>query len=200
MSLKGFRTKFIAMFLVGLLVIGVGVLIITHSGSFIKIMMIASGVGALCDGLYTLFSIKRWHFLSATKTLAIIKGLDTTLIGLVAILVPIFDVGTAMTVVVYAFAISLVFSAVVSFQNAAMARTFIPGISTSHFFIEAIVSLLVAIIFFAKPTDVLTTFGIVVGILTILAGIGTIVWAFRLLKLAKNATVIEVNAKVKEAN
>lgn len=199
MALKGYRAKFAAMILVGVLVIGLGILIVTHSNSFIKIMMIASGIGALCDGLYTLFSVKRWHFASVTKTLAITKGVLTTLIGLAAVLVSIFAQEAAMAVVVYSFAVCLVFSAVVSFENAAMARSFIPGISTSHFFVEAVVSLLVAIILFARPTEVLNTFAVVVGVAVSLFGVGVIVWAFRLLKLAKNATVIEVEAKVKDA-
>lgn len=198
-GLKGYRAKFVAMLLVGVLVVGLGILIITHSDSFIKIMMIASGIGALCDGLYTLFNIKRWHFASATKTLAIVKGVLTTLVGLAAILVPMFVAQTAMTVLVYAFAICLVFSAFVSFENAAMARSFIPGISTSHFFVEAVVSILVAIILFAKPTAVLTTFAVVVGVIVALLGVGVFVWAFRFLKLAKNATIIEVEATVKDA-
>lgn len=200
MALKGYRTKFAATLLIGLLVVGLGILIVTNSNSFIKIMMIASGVGALCNGLYTLFNIKRWHFASTTKTLAIVKGILTTLVGLAAILVPMFVAQTAMTVLVYAFAICLVFSALVAFENAAMARSFIPGISTSHFFVEAVVSILVAIILFAKPTAVLTTFAVVVGIIVSLIGVGTIVWAFRVLHLAKNATVIEVEAKVKDAD
>lgn len=199
MALKGYKSKFAIMLLIGVLVIGIGALIVTHSESFIKIMMIASGLGTLCDGLYTLFSVRRWHFASTTKTLAIIKGLVSTLIGLAAILVPIFVAETAMTILVYSFAVCLVFSAVVSFQNAAMARSFIPGIPTGHFYAEAIVSLLVAIILFAKPTEVLTTFAIVVGIVVIISGVGVIIWAFRLLKLAKNATVIEINASVKDA-
>ena len=56
-GLKGYRAKFVAMLLVGVLVVGLGILIITHSDSFINIMMIASGIGALCDGLYNLLTL-----------------------------------------------------------------------------------------------------------------------------------------------
>lgn len=199
MALKGYRTKFAAMLLVGVLMLGLGILIVAKSDSFIKIMMIASGVGFLCDGLYTLFNIRRWHFASTTKTIAIVKGVVATLIGLAAILVPMFVAQTAMTVLVYAFAICLVFSAVVAFQNAAMARSFIPGVSIGHFIVEAAVSLLVAIILFAKPTAVLTTFAVVVGIVVALFGAGLSAWAFRFLKLSKNAAVVEVEAKVTDA-
>lgn len=200
MALKDYRLKFAATLVIGILVVALGILIVTNSNSFIKIMMIASGIGAMCNGLYTLFNVKRWHFASATKTLAIVKGVLTTLIGLAAILVPMFVAQTAMTVLVYAFAVCLLFSAFVAFENAAMARSFVPDADTGHFFVEATVSILVAVILFAKPTAVLTTLAVVVGIIIALLGVGTIVWAFRALHIAKNATVIEVQAQIKDAD
>lgn len=200
MSLKSLTKKFWAMLVLGVLAIALGVLIFIYCNSFVTIMMIAAGLGAMSDGLYTLFSIKRWHFDSTTKTLAIVKGLVTTLLGLAAVLVPMFVAQTAITILVYAFAIGLVFSAVVSFQNAATARTFLPGVPIDHFIFEGVISILVAILLFANPTAVLTTFAKIIGIIIAVAGVVSIIWAFRLRKLAKNATVIEVKAEVKDAD
>ncbi len=199
MSLKSLMNKFWAMLVFGILAIALGVLIFIYCGKFVTIMMVASGLGAMYNGLYTLFSIKRWHFDSATKTLAIVKGIIITLLGLAAVLVPMFVAQTAITILVYAFAIGLIFSAVVSFQNAATARTFLPDAPIDHFIFEGVLSILVAILLFANPTAVLTTFAKVIGIVIVVAGVAAIVWAFRLRSLAKNATVVEIKAEVKDA-
>ena len=200
MSLKSLMNKFWAMLVFGIVAIGLGILIFTHYGSFVTIIMIAAGLGALGNGLYTLFNIKKWHFDKSTKTLAIVKGVVTTLLGLAAVLVPMFVAQTAITILVYAFAIGLVFAAIVSFQNAATARSFVPDAPIDHFIFEGVISLLVAIILFTNPTAVLSTFAKIVGILFVVAGIAAIVWAFRLHSLAKNATVVEVKAEVKDAD
>lgn len=200
MSLKNLAKKFWTMLVFGLIVIAVGVLIFIYSEYFVTILMIAAGVGAICDGFYTLFSIKGWRFSSATKTLAILKSIVTILLGLAAVLVPMFVAQTAITILVYAFAIGLIFSAVVSFQNAATARSFLPGIPIDHFIFEGIVSILVAVLLFTNPTAVLTTFAKVIGIVIAVFGFGAIIWAFRLRRIAKNATVIEVKAQVKDAD
>ncbi len=200
MSLKNLAKKFWAMLFFGLIVIAVGVLIFIYSDYFVTILMIAAGVGAICDGFYTLFSIKGWRFSSATKTLAILKSIVTILLGLAAVLVPMFVAQTAITILVYAFAIGLIFSAVVSFQNAATARSFLPGIPIDHFIFEGIVSILVAVLLFTNPTAVLTTFAKVIGIVIAVFGCGAIIWAFRLRRIAKNATIIEVKAQVKDAD
>ena len=199
MSLKSLMNKFWSMLIFGIVAIGIGILICVYSKSFITIMMIAGGLGAMVNGLYTLFSIKRWHFSSATKTLAIVKGIVITLLGLAAVLVPMFVAQTAITILVYAFAIGLIFASFVSFQNAATARSFIPGAPIEHFIFEGVIGLLLAVILFANPTAVLTTFAKVIGIVSIVAGVAFIVWAFRLRHLAKNATIIEVKAEVKDA-
>lgn len=200
MSLKSLAKKFWAMIIFGLMVIAVGVLIFIYSDYFVTILMIASGIGAICDGFYTLFSIKRWHFLATTRALAIMKSIISILLGIAAVLVPMFVAQTAITILVYIFAFGLIFSAIVSFQNAATARSFLPGIPIDHFIFEGIISILIAILLFTNPTAVLTTFAKVIGIVIAVFGFGSIVWAFRLRRLAKNATIVEIDAKVKDAN
>lgn len=199
MSLKNLMNKFWSMLIFGIFCIALGVLIFIYNKFFVTIMMIAAGLGSVVNGLYTLFSIKRWHFDSTTKTLAIIKGILITLLGLAAILVPMFMAQATFTVLVYSFAIGLIISAVVSFQNAATARTFLPGAPIEHFIFDGVVSILVAILLFANPAGLLATFAKVIGIIIAVCGIASIVWAFRLRSLAKNATVIEVKAEVKDA-
>ena len=59
--------------LIGVVAIALGILILNHTGSFLKIVMIAAGIGAVIDGAYTLIGAKKWKYTDLTKTLATVK-------------------------------------------------------------------------------------------------------------------------------
>lgn len=150
------KTKgLIKMILVGVVAIIVGVLIIGHTDSFLKIVMIAAGIGAIINGIYTLAGVKKWNLKDLTKKLAMIKGFESLVVGLAAVLIAIFAAETALTVMVYIFAVGLVFSSIVAFENAAVAKNFDIADMRSQFLVEGVISLLVAILLFFKPVDTL---------------------------------------------
>lgn len=141
----------------GIAALVVGILILNHTGAIIKIVMIAAGIGACVDGIYTIMGMKKWNFSETTKTLATVKGYESIVLGIAAILVAIFAADTAITVMVYIFAIGLVFSAVVAFQNAAMSGKYEIQEMRNHFLIEGVIEALVAIILFFKPVETMHT-------------------------------------------
>ena len=150
------RTKgLLKMVLVGIIIVAVGIIVINHTDSFLKIVMIAAGIGTFMDGLYTLNGMKKWKYTDTTKNLATIKGIESIVIGVAAVLVAIFAADTALTVMVYIFAIGLVFSSVVAFQNAAVAGKFEIAEMRTHFLVEGIITLLIAILLFFKPVETL---------------------------------------------
>ena len=154
----------IKMILFGAAAIAVGILINNHTDALIQIVMIAAGIGACLDGFYTLNGTKKWKFSDTTKTLTTVKGVESLVLGIAAILVAIFAADTAITVMVYIFAVGLLFSAVVAFQNASVAGKFEIDEMRSHFFVEGIIELLVALLLFFKPVDTVHT---IVSILAI---------------------------------
>ena len=105
------------MILVGIVILVVGIIVINHTDSFLKIVMIAAGLGTFIDGLYTLNGTKKWKYTDTTKKLAMAKGIESIAIGVAAVLIAIFAADTALTVMVYIFAIGLVFSSVVALSN-----------------------------------------------------------------------------------
>lgn len=147
----------IKMILFGAASLAVGILINSHTDALIKIVMIAAGIGACVDGFYTLVGMKKWKFSDTTKTLVTIKGYESMVLGIAAILIAVFAADTAITVMVYIFAIGLLFSAVVAFQNASVAGKFEIEDMRSHFFVEGIIELLVALLLFFKPVDTVYT-------------------------------------------
>ncbi len=151
-----FRTKgLIKMLLVGIAAIFVGILIMQHTGSFLKIILIAAGIGSFIDGFYTLVGVRRWCFTDFTKRLAMVKGFESIIIGAGSVVFALFAAETAITVMVYVFAIGLVFSAIVSFQNAAVAKNFDIVDMKSHFIVEGVIQILIALLLFFKPVDTL---------------------------------------------
>ena len=195
------RTKgLLKMLVAGAVILAVGILVMTHTDSFMKIVMIAAGIGTFIDGLYTLNGMKKWKYTDATRTLAMVKGIESVAIGVAAVLVAILAAETALTVMVYIFAISLVFSAVVAFENAATASRFGIVEMRSHFIVEGIIASLVAIILFFRPVETLYKVVQILSIALIVIGgtlvIVSVVAMFK--KKSDDATVIVEEAEVVE--
>ena len=161
----------IAKFIIaGVAALAVGILVINHTDALIKIVMIAAGIGACVDGFYTIMGIKKWNFTEKTKTLATIKGYESMVLGLAAILIAIFAADTAITVMVWIFAIGLLFSAVVAFENASVSGKTGVDDMRKHFLVEGVIELLVAIILFFKPVDTMYTLIRILAVILIIAG------------------------------
>ena len=156
--------------IVGIAALAVGILVMNHTDALIKIVMIAAGIGACVDGFYTIMGIKKWNFTEKTKTLATIKGYESMVLGLAAIVIAIFAADTAITVMVWIFAIGLLFSAVVAFENASVSGKTGVEDMRKHFLVEGVIELLVAIILFFKPVDTMYTLIRILAVILIIAG------------------------------
>lgn len=195
------RTKgLLKMLLAGVVILAVGILVMIHTDSFMKIVMIAAGIGTFVDGLYTLNGMKKWKYTETTRTLAMIKGIESVAIGCAAVLVAVFAAEAALTIMVYVFAIGLVFSAVVAFENAATASRFGIVEMRTHFIVEGIIATLVAIILFFRPVETLYKVVRILAIVFIVIGgamvIASIVAFFS--KRSGEADVIVEEAEVVE--
>ncbi|MBR2281307.1 MAG: DUF308 domain-containing protein [Spirochaetales bacterium] len=186
--------------LVGAAALAIGIIILNHANLFLQIIMVAAGIGSLLDGVYTLLGIRRWKYTSVTKTLTTIKGVESTLLGFAAIVVGIFAANEALTVMVYIFAVSLIFSSIVSLQNAAVAGTFNISDMRGHFVAEAVIQILIAIILFFKPVETLELIVKVLAIAFIVVGSLSVVFAL-IVMFSKSKKTAEVGeAEVVEEN
>ena len=176
--------------IVGIVALAVGILVMNHTDALIKIVMIAAGIGACVDGFYTIMGIKKWNFTEKTKTLATIKGYESMVLGLAAILIAIFAADTAITVMVWIFAIGLLFSAVVAFENSSVSGKTGVEDMRKHFLVEGVIELLVAIILFFKPVDTMYTLIRILAVILIIAG--AIMIGVPLVVLFKGGTKEEV--------
>ena len=179
------------MILTGIVILAVGIIVINHTDSFLKIVMIAAGIGAFVDGLYTLNGMKKWKYTETTKNLAMIKGIESIAIGVAAVLVAIFAADAALTVMVYIFAIGLVFSAVVAFQNTATAKKFEIADMRTHFLVEGVITSLIAVLLFFKPVETLVKVVQILAIVFIVAGgIMIVVAAIAMFKKPETVEVV----------
>lgn len=195
--------KFIKLLVVGVVAIIIGSLVMNHSDSLLKLIMVVAGLAALSDGVYTLLGVRRWNFTSTTKTLAQVKGLESVVIGAAAIVIAIF-LEAAITVMVYIFAAGLIFSSVVSFQNATMGKKFEIQDMRNHFMIEGVITLLIAIILICNPVGALLTIVKVLGIVIIVVGAlfvaSAIIGKVRASKASSGATAEVGEAEVVESS
>ena len=150
---NGIKTILIIL-LIGAVLLALGILSLKHPNAFIQILIIAIGAASVVDGIYTLIGIKKWNFSDKTRTLTLIKGGETLAIGLAAVLVAIFAADTAITIIVYIFAVGLSFSAVVALQNAIMADKYGIPEKRTRFLVEGIVEIIIAIILFCNPVEI----------------------------------------------
>ena len=98
---------------------------------------------------------------------------------------------------VYVFAFGLLFSACVSFENAAVAKNFDIADMKSQFIVEGIISLLVAVLLFFKPVETLVKVVQVLAILFIVIGaIMSIVAIVAMIKRPKAEKVIVEEAEI----
>ncbi|MCQ2412655.1 MAG: DUF308 domain-containing protein [Sphaerochaetaceae bacterium] len=195
--------KFIKLLVLGVVAIIIGSLIMNHSDSLLKLIMVVAGLAALSDGVYTLLGVRRWNFTSTTKTLAQVKGLESVVIGAAAIVIAIF-LEAAITVMVYIFAAGLIFSSVVSFQNATMGKKFEIQDMRNHFMIEGVITLLIAIILICNPVGALLTIVKILGIVIIVIGAlfvaSAIIGKVRASKATSGATAEVGEAEVVESS
>ena len=160
----------IKLLLLGAIMLVVGILIMNNSGLFIKILLVAAGIGTLLDGIYTLIGALKWKYTKGTKFASITKGVLSIAIGIAAIVVSINSTGDAVRIMVYVFAASLILSAIVSFENAFVAGRFNTVEMRSHFITEGVVSLVVAVVLFIIPNDIVDTLVKILAIAFIVVG------------------------------
>ena len=191
------KKSLISTVVIGAIILAIGILIINHTDSFLKIVMIAAGIGAFLDGFYTLMGVKKWKYTDLTKNLTLIKGFESLVLGIAAVIMAIFAADAALTVMVYIFAISLVFSAVVALQNAAVAGKFGITDKRTSFIIEAAIEALIALLLFFKPVETLVKVVQILAIVFIV--IGFIMIAIPIIVLIKGTGKTSEEAVVVEA-
>ncbi len=171
-------------FVSALIVIALGCWMFFGTGGFMKVAVIVMGIAGVVTGATTLVSISQFPFQTYNKGATIFKGIVNIVVGFtVVILAIIMDKAKVLSVLTIILGIQLTISSIVAFWDAYSLRK--SGFSMSGLVLEAVLSLVFALLMFLFPSTVGAVIVKVVGVVVFLVGVGAIVWAFRIRSATK---------------
>lgn len=165
--------------IIGLVFAVAGILTIIYHDAFLKVVVVCAGIVTAYNGITTFINISKWGLADTARTLAIIKSIATFVIGIVAVLAPVFAAETVFSAVMYILAVVLILSAGVSIENAVVIKRLDKNLPTGNLWLEAGISILIAIILFSSPKAILATAVKVIGGILIGIGVCTVIWAIK---------------------
>lgn len=167
----------------GVVILALGVLAtFWPSQTFIVLVQIL-GVYFLLDGLFILFMAvgNRKHDVSWKGTL--IRGLITFIVGALVVFLPAFTAVSIGIVLVYLLAALSLFAGAMEIIKAVKARHEIKD--EWSIVLSGIFFILLAILLFIAPLSFGTAFIRIIGILAVVMGIGFLIFAFKVRKVAR---------------
>ncbi len=162
---------------IGVLAIVIGLMMLIVPHQCIKAIVVILGVFAVANGVYNLFSIRRLIADSDFAMTITIRGIISIVVGLLAILLPLFFAGVLWTIMVYTLAFYLLISSGLEIYGAIKMKKV--GINTKPYIAEIIGSIVIAIILLIIPAEIGTLIVRLLGIAIILIGAGLLFFETR---------------------
>lgn len=165
-----------SIFSTGTLIAIIGLIMVISPETSIKLAVILLGIAGIVNGVYNLVSVRSLVADRGIKRLIGIRGFLSILIGLVAIILPLFLAGMILYTMVYMLASYLILSAVL--EIIATSRMKKEGVPIKMFTVEIISSFILAAILFAIPAAADTILRII-GVVLVVLGVGFVIWEWR---------------------
>lgn len=163
--------------IIGILLVLLGLVMLFAPKGFINALVVCVGIIAIVDGIINLISVRNLIDDTDFKKAFTLRAILNIIIGLAAVIVPVFFAGLVWTVIIYVLAAQLVISAGIEIYGVWKMNK--AGISYSAYLFEAIVSILLAMVLFAIPAAIGLTLIRLIGILIIVAGIAIAAWGLQ---------------------
>ncbi|MBO4388720.1 MAG: DUF308 domain-containing protein [Spirochaetales bacterium] len=162
---------------VGVLMVFIGILSVSHNETFTRILIVVCGLVIVCNCASRLFSGSNYKALfdhsHGAKVLDAVDCILGIVIGIIAVIAPIAWADTIGTIVSYALAVFLFFSAFVA------ARMYFGllalNVSSNNLLTEFLIDLLLGIILILSPQALGQTLLTVAGIVLITGGLVTLI-------------------------
>ncbi len=174
-----------------------GVYMMFQGESFAKAFVALLGVGMVITGINSLISLRIYALGPRNRSALIIKGLVNIGVGALVIILALSTKNFSTHLLLYILAVQLLISALISVFQAFFLRK--GNISVAPLLSEALFSLVLAILFFAFPTQIGSLLLKLVGVVLLSSGIAMFVWSVRIRKLSRqfdNTRTIEGKAEV----
>lgn len=160
-----------------------GVYMMFQGESFAKAFVALLGLGMVFTGVNSLISMRIYALGPRNRSALIIKGLVNIAVGVLVIILSLSTKNFSTHILLYILAAQLLVSAFISVFQAFFLRK--GNISVAPLLSEALFSLVLAVLFFAFPTQIGSLLLKLVGVVLLAIGLGMFVWSMRVRKLTR---------------
>ncbi|MDD4573519.1 MAG: DUF308 domain-containing protein [Sphaerochaeta sp.] len=176
-----------------------GIYMMFQGEAFAKAFVALLGGGMVVTGINSLISMRMYALGPRNKSALAIKGLVNIAIGVLVVILSLFTENFGTHILLYILGAQLLVSALISVIQAFLLRK--GNVSVAPLLSEALFSIVLAILFFAFPTQIGSLLLKLVGVVLLASGIGMFVWSMRVRKLTRqyevsSSTTIEGVAEV----
>ena len=137
---------------VGILLVLVGFMLLFFPKRCISIVVALMGIEAVVNGIYSLVHTRKLVPDSDFQKLVFIRGTLSIVVGLLAFFLPLVVAKVVATVMMYVLGFYLLASAVILLYSSSKLRD--TQIDRNNFNLEAVISIIVGIIFFIVPAEI----------------------------------------------
>jgi uncharacterized membrane protein HdeD (DUF308 family) len=186
--------KWLGQFIIGLIIIAAGVFILVKRDSFLRIFVMVLGVLAITSGASSLLSMNRYAFGRYNRNATLVKGILSLVIGVLAVVLPIFTLETTWRIFMYVLAAQMLISAAITLIAAIAVRS--KGMSASQMVGEGALSLFFAVFLFLFPRSIGNLLVTIFGVIVIAIGLAFVAIAFIMRNKKDPRTLHDVEVEV----
>jgi len=161
--------KWLGLLAIGLLLIAAGCFILFQNEAFVRVLVMLLGALAVVNGVIALTAMNRYSLGTFSKNATLVKGILSLVVGILAVVMPIFTAQATWMVFIYVLACQILLSGLVTLLDAFVLRS--SNFNVSRMVVEGFVSLIVALILFLFPQSVGTLLVRILGITVVVVGI-----------------------------
>lgn len=177
-------------FLLGILIALFGIFMIISPASMVILTAILLGVAAIADGCFILASFRSLLDDSRFRTMAVVRGVLSILIGILAIALPLVFAKVMWAAMIYMLGAYLVVSS--GLEIIAVVQLKKNGAAIKPFVIEIVSSLLIAAVLFIIPANTIGSLIIrICGIVVVICGAAYSFYIWKTRDLVINAEVYD---------
>jgi uncharacterized membrane protein HdeD (DUF308 family) len=172
-----------------------GIYMMFQGDSFAKAFVALLGLGMVITGVNSLISMRIYTLGPRNRGTLIIKGIVNIAVGVLVIVLSLSTKDFSTHILLYILAVQLLLSAFISLFQAFFLRK--GNVSVAPLLSEALFSVVLAVLFFAFPTQIGGLLLKLVGVVVLASGLAMFVWSMRVRKLTRQySRTIEGEAEV----
>lgn len=178
--------------IIGGILVAAGIILIAAPVFVTKALVVLLGIGAVAAGVYSLMYDRNLCDAPSYQKTILYKSCANIIVGVLAVLVPLFFVKTAWFAITYILAVYLVISSFGGFYAASQLKG--SDVDRKAITVESLFHLIAAVLLFViGPEKLGTSIVRIIGILTLVAGV--VILTIQIIKLKGTTVVTDVTVE-----